>query len=182
MSHGDLKPSNILIDKNNNVKIIDFGSVTFYHSKYLKNPYQRCTIFYASPEELIYEKYSIYNDWWSLGVIMYEFCTRKCFISTLFDYLKVNKTKMDLFLEYAYTRNTDLFDNAKDFIVTFYSTVKTSNINKGEKTDNLQQFAGNGMGQKRKIVDCLVDARQEIHQYRMVNANDTAMTSGMRNS
>jgi hypothetical protein len=34
-----------------------------------------------------------------------------------------------LFLEYAYTRNTDLFDNAKDFIVTFYSTVKTSNIN-----------------------------------------------------
>jgi len=129
MSHGDLKPSNILVDKDNNVKIIDYGSVCFYHSKYLKNPYQRCTIFYVSPEELIFEKHSIINDWWSLGVIMYEFCTRKCFISTLLDYLKVNKNKMELFLEYAYTRNTDLFDNAKDFIVTFYSTVKTANIN-----------------------------------------------------
>jgi serine/threonine protein kinase len=129
MSHGDLKPSNILVDKDDNVKIIDYGSVCFYHSKYLKNPYQRCTIFYVSPEELIFEKHSIINDWWSLGVIMYEFCTRKCFISTLLDYLKVNKNKMELFLEYAYTRNTDLFDNAKDFIVTFYSTVKTANIN-----------------------------------------------------
>ncbi len=129
MSHGDLKPSNILVDTDNNVKIIDYGSVCFYHSKYLKNPYQRCTIFYVSPEELIFEKHSITNDWWSLGVIMYEFCTRKCFISTLLDYLKVNKNKMELFLEYAYTRNTDLFDNAKDFIVNFYSTVKTANIN-----------------------------------------------------
>jgi serine/threonine protein kinase len=129
MSHGDLKPSNILVDKNNNVKIIDFGSVTFYHSKYLKNPYQRCTIFYASPEELIYEKYSIYNDWWSLGVIMYEFCTRKCFIESLFNYLKVNKSHIEIFLNYAYTRNTELFDDARDFIVTFYSTLRATNIN-----------------------------------------------------
>ncbi len=129
MSHGDLKPSNILVDKDNNIKIIDYGSVCFYHSRYLKNPYQRCTIFYVSPEELIFEKHSITNDWWSLGVIMYEFCTRKCFISALFDYLKINKTNTETFLEYAYTRNTDLFDKAKDFIVTFYSTIKTANIN-----------------------------------------------------
>jgi serine/threonine protein kinase len=129
MSHGDLKPSNILIDKNNNAKIVDFGSVCFYHSKYLKNPYQRCTIFYTSPEELIYEKYSLYNDWWSLGVIMYEFCTRKCFIESLFNYLKINKSHVEIFLNYAYTRNTELFDEAREFIVTFYSTLRAVNIN-----------------------------------------------------
>uniref|UniRef100_A0A6C0DKW2 non-specific serine/threonine protein kinase n=1 Tax=viral metagenome TaxID=1070528 RepID=A0A6C0DKW2_9ZZZZ len=129
MTHGDLKPSNILVDKNNNVKIIDYGSVCFYHSKYLKNPFQRCTIFYTSPEELIYEKYSIYNDWWSLGVIMYEFCTRKCFIESLLNYLKINKSQIEKFLDYAYTKNTDLLDDARDFIVIFYSTLKEVDIN-----------------------------------------------------
>jgi hypothetical protein len=43
--------------------------------------------------------------------------------------LKINKTNTEIFLDYAYTRNTDLFDKAKDFIVTFYSTIKTANIN-----------------------------------------------------
>lgn len=125
MSHGDLKAGNILVDKNKNVKLIDYGSVYFYHSKYLKNPYQRCTIFYASPEELIYEKYSKYNDWWSLGVLMYEFCTRDCFMESLFRYLKVDKNQYEVFLTYAYTRDNRLHDDAKDFIVTFYSNLRT---------------------------------------------------------
>lgn len=129
MSHGDLKAGNILVDKNNNVKLIDYGSVYFYHSKYLRNSYQRCTIFYASPEELVYEKYSKYNDWWSLGVIMYEFCTRKCFMEALFRYLKIDKTKYEVFLDYAYTRNNDLHDDAKDFIVTFYSNLNSIVLN-----------------------------------------------------
>jgi len=41
MSHGDLKPNNILIDDNNTVTIIDYGSICFFHSKYIKNKYQR---------------------------------------------------------------------------------------------------------------------------------------------
>ena len=128
MSHGDLKPNNIMIDSNNNVKLIDFGSVCFFHSKYLKNEYQRCTIFYVSPEELITGKYSHENDWWSLGVIMFEFCTRKCFIKSLLDYYHMNKTNTNKFMEYGYDARDD-FDS-KEFIITFFENLENANINR----------------------------------------------------
>lgn len=128
MSHGDLKPNNILIDSNNNVKLIDYGSVCFFHSKYIKNEYQRCTIFYVSPEELISGKYSKENDWWSLGVIMFEFCTHKCFIKSLLDYYNMNKNDTNKFMDYGYDARDD-FDS-KEFIITFFQNLENANINR----------------------------------------------------
>ncbi len=128
MTHGDLKPNNILIDSNNNVKIIDYGSVCFFHSKYLKNKYQRCTIFYVSPEELITGNYSHSNDWWSLGVIIYEHCTRKCFIKSILDYYNINKEQTKKFMEYGYDARDD-FDS-KEFIITFFQSLENANINR----------------------------------------------------
>jgi serine/threonine protein kinase len=120
MSHGDLKPNNILIDSDNNVTIIDYGSICFFHSKHFKNKYQRCTIFYVSPEEIITGNYSLYNDWWSLGVIMFEFLTKKCFIKTLLETVKIKESIIQMFLDYSFElKSTEEF-NPKKFLINAY--------------------------------------------------------------
>lgn len=128
MSHGDLKPNNILIDDSNNVTIIDYGSICFFHSKHIKNKYQRCTIFYVSPEEIITGNYSLYNDWWSLGVIMFEFYTKKCFIKTLLETIKIKDSTVQMFIDYSLDlKKTEVFD-PKMFLIDIYSTLTEISI------------------------------------------------------
>ncbi|KAM0280559.1 hypothetical protein ACHAQH_004004 [Verticillium albo-atrum] len=70
--HRDLKLENILLDKNENVKLVDFGFTREYDGKanYLQT---FCgTICYSAPEMLKAEKYAGEKvDVWSLGVILY---------------------------------------------------------------------------------------------------------------
>ncbi|EON99424.1 putative serine threonine protein kinase protein [Phaeoacremonium minimum UCRPA7] len=70
--HRDLKLENILLDKNENVKLLDFGFAREYEGKsnYLQT---FCgTICYSAPEMLKGEKYAGEKvDVWSLGVILY---------------------------------------------------------------------------------------------------------------
>ncbi|KAG6157124.1 hypothetical protein E4U37_007795 [Claviceps purpurea] len=70
--HRDLKLENILLDKNENVKLVDFGFTREYEGRmnYLQT---FCgTICYAAPEMLKGEKYAGEKvDVWSLGVILY---------------------------------------------------------------------------------------------------------------
>lgn len=70
--HRDLKLENILLDKHENVKLVDFGFTREYESK------SNClhtfcgTICYSAPEMLKGEKYAGEKvDVWSLGVILY---------------------------------------------------------------------------------------------------------------
>ena len=70
--HRDLKLENILLDKHENVKLIDFGFTREYEGKasYLQT---FCgTICYSAPEMLKGEKYAGEKvDVWSLGIILY---------------------------------------------------------------------------------------------------------------
>ncbi|KAL1854417.1 hypothetical protein Daus18300_011436 [Diaporthe australafricana] len=70
--HRDLKLENILLDKNENVKLLDFGFAREYEGKtnYLQT---FCgTICYSAPEMLKGEKYAGEKvDVWSLGIILY---------------------------------------------------------------------------------------------------------------
>lgn len=70
--HRDLKLENILLDKNQNVKLADFGFTREYEGKasYLQT---WCgTVCYSAPEMLKGEKYAGEKvDIWSLGVILY---------------------------------------------------------------------------------------------------------------
>lgn len=70
--HRDLKLENILLDKNENVKLCDFGFTREYEGKasYLQT---FCgTVAYSAPEMLKGEKYAGEKvDIWSLGVILY---------------------------------------------------------------------------------------------------------------
>ncbi|KAG5926477.1 hypothetical protein E4U42_003276 [Claviceps africana] len=76
--HRDLKLENILLDKNENVKLVDFGFTREYEGRtnYLQT---FCgTICYAAPEMLKGEKYAGEKvDVWSLGVILYALLCRE---------------------------------------------------------------------------------------------------------
>nr|CAH8869174.1 unnamed protein product [Trichobilharzia regenti] len=74
--HRDLKSSNIFL-KNGNIKIGDFGI-----SRLLTTTNELATTFigtpyYMSPEVLKYEGYNNKSDIWSIGIILYELCTRR---------------------------------------------------------------------------------------------------------
>lgn len=70
--HRDLKLENVLLDKNENVKLCDFGFTREYEGKanYLQT---FCgTVCYSAPEMLRGEKYAGEKvDVWSLGIILY---------------------------------------------------------------------------------------------------------------
>lgn len=75
--HRDLKPSNILFDKNESIKITDFG-MSIKQLDTIKNTDNLIgsdlfgTYIYSSPESLKDNYYSIYSDIYSLGIILFE--------------------------------------------------------------------------------------------------------------
>lgn len=69
--HRDLKPENLLLDHNNNVKLVDFGLSNLYkEGEKLKTACgSPC---YAAPEMIRGERYhGLGADIWSSGVILY---------------------------------------------------------------------------------------------------------------
>ena len=69
ISHRDIKPCNIMIDKNGYLKVLDFGTSTFitdFTHTIVGTPH------YIAPEILIGKGYSLTTDYWSVGICMYE--------------------------------------------------------------------------------------------------------------
>ncbi|MCJ1474679.1 hypothetical protein MMC13_003339 [Lambiella insularis] len=74
--HRDLKLENILLDKNENVKLCDFGFTREYDGKTSHLQTFCGTVCYSAPEMLKGEKYQGEKvDVWSLGVILYALLT-----------------------------------------------------------------------------------------------------------
>ena len=74
--HRDLKLENILLDKNENVKLCDFGFTREYESKIAHLQTFCGTMCYSAPEMLRGEKYAGEKvDVWSLGIILYALLT-----------------------------------------------------------------------------------------------------------
>ncbi len=67
--HGDIKPSNIMIKKAGNAKIIDIGSALEWESE---PPRRVCTPYYAAPEVLDAEECTPRSDLASLGYTLIE--------------------------------------------------------------------------------------------------------------
>lgn len=70
--HRDLKLENILLDKNEDVKLVDFGFTREYEGKSSHLQTWCGTVCYSAPEMLRGEKYAGEKvDVWSLGIILY---------------------------------------------------------------------------------------------------------------
>jgi len=70
--HGDLKPSNIMLKRTGNAKIVDLGSAFDFESA---PPRRTCTPAYAAPEVLEGEASSPRSDLASLGYVLIEMLT-----------------------------------------------------------------------------------------------------------
>lgn len=75
--HGDLKPRNIRINKQNQVKVLDFGiaKALTHTRKYTMNVFASSA--YCSPERLETQNMDSHSDLWSVGVLVYQMVAHK---------------------------------------------------------------------------------------------------------
>jgi cGMP-dependent protein kinase len=69
LMYRDLKPENVLLDDQGFVKLVDFGTAKEGLSSYTLVG----TPEYLAPEVILGKGYTFAADWWSTGVMMYEF-------------------------------------------------------------------------------------------------------------
>ena len=76
--HRDLKPQNLLIDKDGIIKVADFGLARSFGIPIKTLTHEILTLWYRAPEILLGQKeYSTPVDIWSIGLIFFEMAHRK---------------------------------------------------------------------------------------------------------
>ena len=77
--HRDIKPQNILIEKNNIVKLSDFGIAKIFSrtDEITMTGFTLGTPEYMSPEQALGKKIDAQTDIYSLGIVMYEMLAKK---------------------------------------------------------------------------------------------------------
>ena len=69
----DLKPENLLIDKEGHIKITDFGFAKVLSPKNMFRTFTVCgTNEYLAPELIQQKGHGMAADWWTLGVLIFE--------------------------------------------------------------------------------------------------------------
>lgn len=73
--HRDIKPHNILIDQDNNVKLTDFGIAKSISAKQEIETQVIGSVYYVSPEQARGDAVDARTDIYSLGIVLYEMLT-----------------------------------------------------------------------------------------------------------
>ncbi|MDQ7816859.1 MAG: protein kinase [Melioribacteraceae bacterium] len=78
IAHLDIKSDNVMINSQNQVKVMDFGLAKFRSEETDRDPTEYSgTVAYMSPEQALGLPAGFPSDIWSLGVVLYEIITGK---------------------------------------------------------------------------------------------------------
>lgn len=75
VAHRDLKAENVLLDRNNNLRLIDFGLSNCFTEEAPELKTSCGTPAYAAPEMILGYKYTKEADIWSAGILLYAMVT-----------------------------------------------------------------------------------------------------------
>lgn len=111
--HGNINPKNIIVDRNDNAYLLDFGRCYIY--AILKNEPNK--LFYA-PEQIHQNESCKESDIYSLGLCMLELLVDSCFTDCSFEQIYRGFTSLELIFEYI-TKEKDSLDkiNAGIFLL-----------------------------------------------------------------
>lgn len=73
--HGDLRPANIIVNPNNNVRIVNFGLARSVEGNGITIPDAMTMLYYISPEQTEGVEPDVRSDIYALGVTLYEMLT-----------------------------------------------------------------------------------------------------------
>lgn len=92
--HRDLKPQNLLIDREGHIKLADFGLARMIGVPVRTYTHEVVTLWYRAPEVLLGTKlYTCALDVWSLGCIFAEMVRENCAKTRCIAYIIVDFTK-----------------------------------------------------------------------------------------
>jgi serine/threonine-protein kinase len=73
--HRDVKPANIVVTRDEIVKVVDFGIARLGHSSNTQTGMLLGTLAYMSPEQVRGQHFDARSDVWAMGVVLYELIT-----------------------------------------------------------------------------------------------------------
>ena len=177
--HRDVKPSNILLTKDDEVKVLDFGIAKLIGGtefNLTKTGTQVGTVYYMSPEQVKAKELDHRSDVYSLGVTFYEllagFCPYKSMTSEFEIYEKIVREPLlpltdTMGDEYAQVWGViqkatekeveDRFQNCDEFIAALETGVSKSIVQKTLKNKNTDKriLRGRGLGRFGFIIALL---------------------------
>ena len=91
--HRDIKPQNIIIDKSNKVRLIDFGISRMFDETAQKDTAALGTQYFAAPEQYGFSQTDSRTDIFSLGVLLGWMCTGQVQLKNILENVKDKRLK-----------------------------------------------------------------------------------------
>lgn len=131
----DLKPENVMVDEEGYPKLIDFGTAKIVHGRtytMIGTPH------YMAPEVILGKGYGISADYWSLGIMIFEFlCGGVPFGENESDSYAIYEKVLQA--NYSYPSHSKPTNEAKSFIEQLLN--KNSGMRSGGSFENLRMHA-----------------------------------------